>query len=206
MPVTEETSSPGGVRSERDAWVQAIDKLCADWKKKYKGEHLQIQPNVGSAEETESGDTGLESNGGFSGGNVTVIYPPAHYANTNPTSGGEDRLSVGATSQSHPSDDNTKPVPKPRSGRKDAGATGPDVSSPTHPAPSPDPQPVSNKAGSAAATGPSLPCAPPPPPLLFKPKTNSSKPCTKAFHWDAVSSEKVTLLLQLHQKTPNYYS
>lgn len=227
MPVTEETSAPGAIQSERDAWVQAIDKLCSGWKKKYKDEHVfkktKIQRNLSIAEETENNDTFLESNGGFSGGNMTVIYPPAHYANTDPTSGGEDRLSAGDTSRSHPSADYTKPVPKPR---KSAGATGPDVlppipppaspgvvasSSSTNPPPSPNrtaptvPEPVSNESGSSAVTGPSPPSAPPPPPLLFKPRTNSSKPCTKAFHWDVVSSEKVTLLLNLHQKTLNFH-
>lgn len=233
MPVTEETSAPGGVQSERDAWVQALDKLCSDWKNKYKGEHVimktKIQRNPSIAEETENIDTGLESNGGFSGGNMTVIYPPAHYANTDPSSGGEDRLSAGDTSQSHPSVDYTGPVPKPRrSGKSAAGATGPDVSppipsptspgvvassSPANPPPSPNrtapsvPEPVSNESGSSAVTGPPPPSAPPPPPLPFKPKTNSSKPCTKAFHWDVVSSDKVTLLLNLHQKTklPYYH-
>ncbi|XP_026223482.1 formin-like protein 13 isoform X2 [Anabas testudineus] len=219
VPATEQTSAPEAVQSERDAWVQDIDRLCSDWKKKYKDEHVlmktKVQRNHSITEEAEENNTDLESNGGFSGENKTIIYPPAENANADSTSVSEDCLSAGDTS--HPSADYTKPHPKPRrSGKAAAGVTGSDVlppvplptspdvvasSSPTLPpipppqtasmSPSTVPEPPSHESGSSAVTGPPPPSAPPPPPLLFKAKANLTKPCTKAFHWDLVSSEKI---------------
>lgn len=231
VPITEETSAPGAVQSERDAWVEAIDKLCSDWKRKSMGGDMliqtKIQRNLSITEETEGNDTDFESNGGFSGGNMTVIYPPADYANTDPTSGGGDHLSAGDMSQSPPSADYAKPIPKPcKSGKTAVRVTGPDVvplipspkssgvaalSSPTCPPPLPSqiaptfpstvPEPPSHESGLSVMTGPSPPSAPLPPPLPFKSMANSKKACTKAFHWDLVSSDKVTFSIMFHQKT-----
>ncbi|KAF3697292.1 Delphilin Glutamate receptor, ionotropic, delta 2-interacting protein 1 [Channa argus] len=218
VPSVDETSGPGAVQRERDAWVQAVDKLCVDWKRKSMGEHMfvgkKLLRNQSIAEETENNNTDLESNCGFKAGSVTTIYPPADYANAKPTSGGGDHLSAGDMSQSPPSANYTKPIPKPRRNGKTEN-TGPDVlpptpspsspsvlplSSSTSPPPSPSqtaltsvstvPESLSNESGSSAVMVPPPPRAPPPPPLPLKLNTISRKTRTKAFHWDQITSEK----------------
>ncbi|KAK2897209.1 uncharacterized protein [Channa argus] len=219
VPSVDETSGPGAVQRERDAWVQAVDKLCVDWKRKSMGEHMfvgkKLLRNQSIAEETENNNTDLESNCGFKAGSVTTIYPPADYANAKPTSGGGDHLSAGDMSQSPPSANYTKPIPKPRRNGKTEN-TGPDVlpptpspsspsvlplSSSTSPPPSPSqtaltsvstvPESLSNESGSSAVMVPPPPRAPPPPPLPLKLNTISRKTRTKAFHWDQITSEKI---------------
>lgn len=225
MPAPNQTTAPGAVQSERDAWVHAIDKLCSDWKRKSRGEHTFVETqalrNISIAEDAESADTDLESNGGFGGGNTSHVCPPVDNESADPTSGGGDRLSAGDTGQSYPSAD--KPVAKPRSSMKIAvQVIGPDVSppvpsptspgvvapsSPTSPQPSPAhtastssksvPESLPHESGLSVVKVPSPPRIPAPPPLPFKLKTNSRKPSTKAFHWDVVGPEKVTLSLKV---------
>ncbi|XP_070695075.1 uncharacterized protein [Pempheris klunzingeri] len=209
MPLPDQTTSPGAVQRDRDAWVQAIHKLCSDWKRKSRGEHMFVE-TMGLRQLSiteEDTDTDLESSGSF-------IYPPA---NADPTSGG-NHLSAAGTSQNCPSHDYKKPVPKPRSTvRIAAQVIGPDilppVPSPTSPGaaalpspPSPQPSPIHHNAPSSSSTvpeslnhesespvvkRPSPPRAPPPPPLLFKSMTKLAKPLTKAFHWDPIGSDKI---------------
>ncbi|KAI3357778.1 hypothetical protein L3Q82_016171, partial [Scortum barcoo] len=212
VPASDETTTPGGVQRERDAWVQAIHKLCSDWKRKSMGEHLfvgtKVLRNDSIAEEAEDGDTDLESSGGFGGGGTS-----SNYMNTDPTSGGGDHLSAGDTSCSHPSDP-AKSVPKPCNGKTAAQVIKPYIlpssptssgggvalSSPTSPRPSDtaltSPSTVTEslnslEPGSPVVKVPSPPRIPAPPPLPFKGKTNSRKPQTKAFHWDLISPEKI---------------
>lgn len=220
MPVSDQTAAPGSVQQDRDAWVQAIDKLCSDWKRKSRGEHAFVETQslrkLRIAEDTEDADADLESSSEFGGGNVSLIYPPVDYED--PTSGGGDHLSAGDTGQSCPSADQRKPTPKPRSTRKAAvQVMGPDIlppvpsptspgvealNSPASPQPSPTltaltssstvPESLPQESGSSDVKEPSPPSIPAPPPLLFNLR-NLRKPCTKAFHWDVVGSEKVTL-------------
>ncbi|XP_023248680.1 formin-like protein 17 [Seriola lalandi dorsalis] len=212
VPVSDQTSAQGAVQRERDAWVHAIDKLCADWKRKSKGKHTfvetKILQNLSIAEDAEDTNRDLESSGGFSGG--TIIYPPGDYVNADPTSSGDK-------SGTYPSADYTKPVPAPRSPWKAAAQvighdTLPPVpaptspcavalSSPTSPPPSPSripltssstvPESLKHESGSSVVKGPSPPSIPAAPPLPFKPRTNLRKIHTKAFHWDLVGSEKI---------------
>ncbi|XP_022618790.1 formin-like protein 13 [Seriola dumerili] len=78
VPVSDQTSAQGAVQRERDAWIHAIDKLCAEWKRKSKDKHTFIETkilqNLSIAEDAEDTNRDLESSGGFSGG--TIIYPP----------------------------------------------------------------------------------------------------------------------------------
>lgn len=220
MPAPDETTDPGAVQRERDAWVQAIDRLCSDWKRKSKGEHAFAETvtlrHDSVAEDAESTDPDLESNGGF----VSHIYPPVDYESADPADGGGDRSSAGDGGQSRPSAD--KPVPKPRSAKTTADkVTGPDVLpaapspnsagvdpvSPTSPQPSPIrtaftsstsvPESLTHESCLPVVKGPSH--VPAPPPLPFKLKTNSRKPRTKAFHWDVVGSDKVTPSLKVRR-------
>lgn len=215
VPASDETSAPGGVQRERDAWVQAIHKLCSDWKRKSMGEHFFVGTNVlrNISIEEEAEDADLESSGGFGGGGTSLNYPPDNM-NADPFSGSGDHLPAGDTSRSHPSD-HAKPVPKPRSnGKAAAQVVRPDIlpppprspgggvalSSPTSPRASDTaltpPTTVPESLNSLEPGSPVVKVPPPlripaPPPLPFKAKTSSRKPQTKAFHWDLVSPEKI---------------
>ncbi|XP_042348462.1 formin-like protein 13 [Plectropomus leopardus] len=220
VPVPHQTAAPGAVQRERDAWVKAIHKLCSDWKRKSMAEHFFVETkelrNLSIAEDAEDTDTDLESSGGFGGRNMT--YPPVDYEHADPASVGGDHLSAGDTSQSYPSADYAKPVPKPRS-KGNAADIKPDIlppvpsptsptspavfalSSPTSPRPSPSvtaltssstvPESLNHESGSSGVKGPSPPRVPVPPPLPFKTLMQSRKPRTKAFHWDVAVSDKI---------------
>lgn len=229
VPTSDQTASPGTVQKERDGWVQAIHKLCSDWKRKSRSEHMHLEMetfrHLSIPEDAEENDTDLESSGGFDAG--SSIYPPVDYENADPTSGGGGDLSAGNASQTCPSADNAKPVPKPRRARKTSDQdTGPDilpaVPSPTSPhalAPvsptsppashrhagltsSPTvPEPLTHESGSLVVKTPSLPSIPPPPPLPLKFKIKSRKRLTKAFHWDIVGSEKIAKSFWIQENT-----
>ncbi|XP_070824872.1 uncharacterized protein [Chaetodon trifascialis] len=78
VPVPDHTTAPGSVQQERDAWVEAIDKLCSDWKRKSRSEHMFVErkslQQLCIAEDAE--DTDLESSSEFGGGNMSHVYPP----------------------------------------------------------------------------------------------------------------------------------
>ncbi|XP_051281478.1 uncharacterized protein LOC127377543 [Dicentrarchus labrax] len=217
VPLPDQTTPPGAVQEQRDAWVQAIDKLCKDWKRKSRAEQMPEEirglQNISINEDAENTDTDLESNGE----NMTFNYPPADYENEDPTTAGGDHQSADDMGQSL-SADHTTPVPKPRSTVKTAvQVSGPKVlpphpsptspigvvalSSPTSPQPSPPnnaltssptvPESLTQESGSSVVKVLAPPKIPLPPPLPFKLRTNSRKPYTKAFHWDVVGSEKI---------------
>ncbi|XP_040914790.1 formin-like protein 13 [Toxotes jaculatrix] len=221
VPVSDQSSAQEAVQSERDAWVQAIDQLCSEWKRKSNGKHTFVetksQQNLRTDEDTEDTNTDLESSGEFNGGNVTVTCPPVEHGNADPTSSNGDHLSAGYT----------KPLPKPRQPRKDAAEViGPDIlppvpsptspgvvplSSPTSPSPSPPhtpltssstvPESLKNDLVSSVVKKPSPPSIPAPPPLPIKVRTMSRKTRTKAFHWDLVSSEKIAKSFWIQEST-----
>lgn len=224
MSAPDKATDPGAVQRERDAWVQAIDKVCSDWKRKSKGEHVAAETRTlhddSIAEEAETADTDLESNGGLVGGSSSHAYPPVDYEPADPADGGGDPSSAGDRGQSYPSAD--KPVPKPRSSTETAvkvtepsnlpavpspNSAGFDSFPPTSPQPSPVqtaftssslvPESLTQESCLSAAKGPSL--VPPPPPLPIKAQTSSSKPRTKAFHWDVVGKEKVMLSIKVRR-------
>lgn len=229
VPAPDQTASPGAVQKERDGWVQAIHKLCSDWKRKSRSEHtyLEIETfrHLSIPEDAEDNDTDLESSGGF--GAESSIYPPIDHENTDPTCSGGGDLSAGDASQTCPSADYTKPVPKPRLAKKTSDQdTRPDVLpaipsptsphapapvSPTSPPASPCPagltssptvpESLTHESSSPVVKRPQLPSIPPPPPLPFKLKTKSRKPRTKAFHWDAVGSEKIAKSFWIQENT-----
>ncbi|KAM6982012.1 uncharacterized protein LKV04_012709 [Tautogolabrus adspersus] len=195
VPAPDQPSAHGAVQRSRDAWVQAIDKLCKDWKRKSMGEHMfvekQIIRNISIAEDVE--DTETEPSGGSAW----------------------DLLSVGDHSQILPSADYTKPVPIPRSPKKTPAqviepGNSPPVPSPTSPGvialsspTSPQPLPIqtaptpsstlpeSPERITQVVEPPPAPFIPIPPPMPFKFKIGLRKPQTKAFHWDLVGSEKI---------------
>eukprot|EP00066_Takifugu_rubripes_P011845 XP_011601111.1 PREDICTED: formin-like protein 5 [Takifugu rubripes] len=194
-------SGPGAVERERDAWVQAIDRLCSEWKRKSMGEHAfvgqQTLRNISIEEEAEEPErtvSELEPTGG-SGGDVC---PPGNRDAADDQIA-PDPFSAGAA-ESDPSD----PKPVPGSRRKmSAPDVGPEdalaapqpsptssQASPTHEASTPSTsihQSLSPESRPAAAN---IPLPPPPPPLPRK-CSISKKRHTKPFHWDVVAPDKI---------------
>ncbi|XP_029520959.2 protein diaphanous homolog 1 [Oncorhynchus nerka] len=198
VPVTELSKSTEAIQKERDAWVQAIDELCLNWKRTSQSEHfyeetraLRIYDNVKDI---------LEENKSIDGQGLrgTDLVSSA------------DNLSAGEKIESKPP---TSPLPKPCSPVKllvNVPFPGPVLP----PAPAPDSVP-----GLALVPGfvpvpvlapvldpvlvpatvpvpiPSMVPAPPfipmPPPLPFKPSRKPLTERTRAFHWDEVGSDKI---------------
>ncbi|KAJ8016946.1 hypothetical protein DPEC_G00012630 [Dallia pectoralis] len=46
IPVTNDSKSTEAIQKERDSWVQAIDKLCLDWKRRSQSEHFYEDPRT----------------------------------------------------------------------------------------------------------------------------------------------------------------
>ncbi|XP_034550783.1 formin-like protein 13 [Notolabrus celidotus] len=225
IPLQDRTSAPGAIQRERDSWVKAIDKLCNGWKRRSMGEHMFVAKNIlrnisitedaedgedgEDAEDAEDTETELEPSGG------SFTHPPDDNKNADPSSSAGDHLSAGDTSQSRPSADYTKPVPKPRNPMKTPSQliepensppvpspTSPGVvglSSPTRTPPSPLPTVPTSPSAAPESHEPRSPVVkiprpffiPAPPPLPFKFKLDSKKPRTKAFHWDVMGSDKI---------------
>jgi len=179
---------------ERDAWVQAIDQLCSDWKRKSKNEvafeEIKGVRHLSIAEYAEDTKPELESSDELGGSDTT--YP----------------------------EDYATPVAKPLS-TKNTDVILPDISPPAPSLTSPDvlalststfPQPSpSNPIITPSSPGPEclkqesdtpvvigLPPLriPPPPPLPVQFAMNLRKPLTKTFHWDLVGKEKVTVTVK----------
>lgn len=210
IPASDQTTSPGAVQSERDAWVQAIGKLCLDWKRKSMGELMFVgMTDVCSISiDEESSDADQPSNGGFSD-----VQPSAEAQTANQPTETEEDPEPPSTIQ---------PVPKPRSVKNTAVQNPvPDVPPPaqqlTPPTTVPSsppassvplpiyaavgpsksaPQSLGHESGTPVAKGP-LPSVPPPPPLPVKLSSAFGQARTKAFHWDVVSSEKVPPSLEV---------
>ncbi|KAK6303327.1 hypothetical protein J4Q44_G00257810 [Coregonus suidteri] len=181
VPVTDHSKSTEAIQRERDAWVQAIDKLCLDWKRKSQSEHiyedpsvidLRIYDNVKDIVE-ESKSTGRE------GLRVSDLCL-----------GAADQLSGGGKVLSIPTTSPAKPVPKSRS----------PVKSPVNvPVPSPVPGsvivPVPVPGPVSVPITPVIPAPcfiPMPPPLTFnKPNRKPLTGRTRAFHWEEVGSDKI---------------
>ncbi|XP_061591180.1 uncharacterized protein LOC133456670 [Cololabis saira] len=212
VPVQDQTAAHGSVQKERDAWVQAINKLCSHWKRRSQSELMFVEtkafPPPSIAE--EDNDTNLESSWGFVGG--SFFYPPPDYVNEDPTSSGEDHTSQGDPSPTYPSVEPAKPVPKPRRGVAAVPVTGPDILNPI-PSPSSPSSPSSSNVGfpgsspdreshepssTVVKVPPPPPPAPAPPPLPFNQRTDVGKPRTKAFHWDLISPEKIAKSFWMH--------
>lgn len=59
VPPPEQPNDPGSVQRERDAWMQAIGKLCSEWKRKSSGEHvfadkMTLRNNIITVEEEDT--------------------------------------------------------------------------------------------------------------------------------------------------------
>ncbi|XP_034029298.1 formin-like protein 13 [Thalassophryne amazonica] len=217
---TDETNGPAAIQKERDAWVQAIDKLCSEWQRRSRGESVTMPSKIVQCldipEDAEDADNDAESPVGLSApsGNQHFVYPSP----SNNSGSSSNHSSASDTSHSH----SEKPVAKLRSSKPNIVAPGALRSSPALSPVSPGvpalsttslvlspasdalthsprvSQPSACESHSSAVAEPSAPNNPPPappsipapPPLPFKLKMMSKKPRTKAFHWDLVSSQK----------------
>ncbi|XP_029912350.1 formin-like protein 6 [Myripristis murdjan] len=158
VPASEQAEDSKALQQERDAWVQAIHKLCLEWKRKSQIEdmHMGVMDLQGhdtdeDAEDTlpAGGQADVESRS--SGGqvvdrNMNQSDPPAEYANSDPISFGGNRASAGDGSQSRPAAETVKPVAKlriksanimPSSPVPSPAVPGPALSPPTTPLRSP---------------------------------------------------------------------
>lgn len=200
----------GSVERERDAWVQAIDKLCSEWKRKSMGEQvfvgLQTFRNI-SIEEEEEEEEGkeeevkgpdLESSGGLGGGLQPPLRPEA----------ADEQISPGPSSAAGTEPPGAKPVPAPRR-KMSAPDVGPAVPTPVRPSslppsptcPQPSPTPAPSTSSTSTQQAPKqesrgaaalVPLAPAPPPLPMRQNSRPKKKHTRPFHWDVVTPDKVT--------------
>lgn len=163
---------PGAVERERDAWVQAIDKLCSEWKRKSMGEHaFAVQPtlrNIRIEEEAEEPERTVSAPTGGLGGD--------HEAADDQVSPAPSSAAATGSDPAHP-----KRVPNPRT-KTPAPDVAPEdsLAAPTPVLPT-APQPSPTLA---------VPLPPPPPPMPTK-WSSSKEKRTKPFHWDVVAPDKV---------------
>ncbi|KAM9504737.1 uncharacterized protein ACWYII_047463 isoform 3-T4 [Salvelinus alpinus] len=181
VPVRDHSKSTEAIQRERDAWVQAIDKLCLDWKRKSQSEHIYEDPRVTDLRIydnikyiiEESKSTGRE---GFSV--------------SDPVLGAADQISGGGKVPRIPTTSPAKAVLKSRSPVKSSvnvPVPG-SVVVPSH-VPVPGPAPVSVPT-TLVIPGPSF--IPMPPPLTFnEPSRKPLTERTRAFHWEKVGSDKI---------------
>lgn len=177
VPVSEQAEDSKALQQERDAWVQAIHKLCLEWKRKSQIEdmHMGVMDLQGhdideDAEDTlpagGQADVESRSSGGlsFPGSNMNQRDPPAEYANADPISFGGNHASAGDGSQSRPTAENAKPVAKPRIKSANIMPTSP-VPSPAVPGPALLPPTTPLRSPRTTAFTPSSPLSSPDPPL-----------------------------------------
>ncbi|KAG9339240.1 hypothetical protein JZ751_023936 [Albula glossodonta] len=164
VPVSEQAKSTDAIKSERDEWVQAIDRLCLEWKRRSQIESQNVYECIGAPLRTGgAGATGGTAVGiGVGGGRGRetergVAFP------------------AGVTVSGESSDEDV-PVPKPAS----------------LPAPPLSPRPAGPFPQFAMAPPPP-PMAPAPPPLPSKFPMKPTSKRTKAFHWDLVAQDKVRI-------------
>ncbi|XP_019907059.1 formin-E isoform X2 [Esox lucius] len=220
IPVTNNSKSTEAVQKERDAWVQAIDELCLDWKHRSQSEHFYEDPKA------------------------ITIYDHIRYISEENNStvlrrtdivSSADHLLVGENTENTPTSPALTPC-SPVKLQENVPISGPTLSSvfssgfgpgpamcpgpipvltpvpfplkgplPSVPVSSPDsvstssPVPLSPLSFPVAATVsvpipseiPVPPSIPMAPPLPFKLSSKCPTMRTKAFHWDEVSRDKI---------------
>lgn len=189
VPINEQMSTEV-IRSERDAWVTAINKLCVDWKHKSQSEHVYEELRLStiiaktiiecqSESETEPETDRVQIN------HESVLVPPLP----------RPRASAGNVSVPLPGAV-LEPVCLPALGPEQVPELKLSSTPVKTPEPEPEPEPVAQLAAitplvSTSALIPAPPM-PPPPPMKGKPKPVTER--TKAFHWDVVTQDKVLYL------------
>lgn len=175
VPVNGPMSSEA-IRSERDAWVKAINKLCIDWKHKCQSENVYEELTESAAiarpikecqseSETEPESAMVQNNHG------SALVPPLP----------RPRISAAPVPLLGPE---LEPAYLP--------ALGPEkLRLPSTPMKTPVPGPVTHLPDITSL----IPAPPMPPPLPMKATQNPVTKKTKAFHWDVIIQDKVLYLL-----------
>lgn len=170
VPVNGEISTEV-IRSERDAWVNAINTLCMEWKDKSQSEHVYEELK----ESTKLKET------------IKECQSECETAPEN------EREQISQWSGLVP------PLPKPRSMLDPTRlpALGPESKLPSTPVKTPQPDPAAQKSVTPHEVSNStlIPAPPAPPPLPKKDKAKPLTERTKAFHWDLITQDKVLLCL-----------
>lgn len=181
VPVSGKMSTED-IRSERDAWVKAINKLCMNWKHKSQSVHVyeELRESAKIAEtinECQSEKGREPETDRVQNNHVSVLVPPLP----------RPRIKV--------------PVPLPGPMIKPVCLPAlseqvPELGPPSIPVKTSEPEPVSQLATitSLVSTSTLTPAPPMPPPLLMTSKPKLLTERTKAFHWDAISQDKVLYL------------
>ncbi|KAF7696118.1 formin-like protein 16 isoform X1 [Silurus meridionalis] len=174
--------SPEVIRSERDAWVQAIDSLCMEWKHKSQHENVYeelsesgkiletIKEHQSESErepETDRVQNDCES--------VLVKPLPRHHMKVPVLLPGPIIAPVQLP------DLKPEQVPEIRQLSIQVKMPGPE--------PEPQLATVTSSVSTSGLTPPPPPPLPPPLPINNKPKTLTER--TKAFHWDVISQDKL---------------
>ncbi|KAJ0064811.1 hypothetical protein NL108_015587, partial [Boleophthalmus pectinirostris] len=193
IPPQEAANISISVKSERDAWVQAIEKLCTDWKRKSSagGPRTSLR-HTSIAEEEEEEDSETEQEPASTVANNDADNATSANVNSEPIY--TSPFSPHSTVILAP-DSPTTPTLPPRL------SDVPNSNSDSHPqpldpvlpssAPSPSPPPLPPPAFSDPTPPQSvIPPPPMPPPLPMKPKPQTN--LTKPFHWDVIGPDKVS--------------
>ncbi|KAM9445963.1 uncharacterized protein Hap1MRO34_024664 [Clarias gariepinus] len=167
------------VRSERDAWVEAIDVLCMDWKSKSQSEHVY--------EELRS---------------CAKIAQSMNECRTK-----EEREPEADRMQQNSGSALVQPIPRPRVSTPNAPVPLPRAPPVLEPVPelklpstlvkTAEPEPIPQLAAviSPMFTSALIPSPPLPPPLPRKTMTKTVTERTKAFHWDIIMQDKIAKTL-----------
>lgn len=168
------------IRSERDAWVKAINKLCMDWKCRSRSEHVyeelcESAKIVETIKECQSeGKREPEAETDRMQNNCGSVLTPLQPRPCVPVPLPGPVL---------------EPVCHPALGPEDV----PDSRLPSTPVKMPEPEPVPQlgTVTSPVSTSALTPAPPLPPPMPKKSKPQTLTQRTKVFHWDVITQDKV---------------
>ncbi|MCI4387614.1 hypothetical protein PGIGA_G00076260 [Pangasianodon gigas] len=172
------------IRSERDAWVKAINKLCMDWKRKSQSEHVYEELTESSKiaetiKECQSEGERETETDRMQNNHESVLVPPLP----------RPRLYAAKSVPLLLPEPVLEPVCLPALGPEQV----PELKLPSTPVKSPEPEPVPQLATVTlpVPTSAPTPAPPMPPPLPKKSKPKTLTERTKAFHWDVIMQDKI---------------
>ncbi|XP_053499137.1 protein diaphanous homolog 3 isoform X1 [Ictalurus furcatus] len=168
------------IRSERDAWVKAINKLCMDWKCKSQSEHVyeELSESAKIAETIKvcqsEGEREPEAETDRMQNNCGSVLTPLQPRPCVPVPLPGPVL---------------EPVCHPALRPEDV----PDLRLPSTPVKMPEPEPVPQlgTVTSPVSTSALTPAPPLPPPMPKKSKPQTLTQRTKVFHWDVITQDKI---------------
>ncbi|KAB5546511.1 hypothetical protein PHYPO_G00072940 [Pangasianodon hypophthalmus] len=172
------------IRSERDAWVKAINKLCMDWKHKSQSEHVYEELTESSkiaetSKECQSEGERERETDRMQNNQESVLVPPLP----------RPRLYAAKSVPLLLPEPVLEPVCLPALGPEQV----PELKLPSTSVKNPEAEPVPQLATVTlpVPTSASTPAPPMPPPLPKKSKPKTLTERTKAFHWDVIVQDKI---------------